>query len=203
MLYLVTSPGDTAVEDLLDRRRVGLISQPNSNPPRPGWLWAADNGCFSQRWNPDVWLAWLGRQPRAGALFATVPDVLGDAAATLELFAQWRDTVWDLRYPVALVAQDGLTVDAVPFDELDVLFVGGSLEWKWSEAAHELAVEARRRRKWVHVGRINSGRRFRAWANVADSCDGSFLSYGPRTNVGRLTAWLDHHDANPQLKAGA
>ena len=74
MLYLLTSPREPAVAALLDQRRVGLMAQPKSNPPRAGWLWAADNGCFADSWEPIAWESWLRRQPRAGCLFAVVPD---------------------------------------------------------------------------------------------------------------------------------
>lgn len=200
MLYLATSPCEPAVADLLNRRRLGLMCQPVSNPPRAGWLWAADNGCFSAKWDETKWRRWLGSDlPKAGCLFAVVPDVVADAAATLERFTAFADLVRGLRYPVALVAQDGLERLTVPWNDLDCLFIGGSTGWKLGEYAHQLAREARKHGKWVHVGRVNSGARYRAWSADADSCDGTFLAFGPTVNTPRLVAWLDHHDANPQL----
>jgi hypothetical protein len=200
VIYLATSPGEPAVSALLDRHRIGLMAQPGSNPPRAGWLWAADNGAFSDRFDPARWQRWLTRgQPRAGCLFAVVPDVVADAAATLDRFDEYVGVVRDARLPVALAAQDGLAVEAVPWREVDALFVGGSTAWKMGPAALDLARAARARGCWLHVGRINSGRRWRAWAPWADSCDGSLLSWGPATNVGRLTRMLDRHDENPQL----
>ena len=100
----------------------------------------ADNGAFGGTWDPDRWRRWLARdQPRAGCLAAVCPDVVADAAATLELFDRYVGTLVDLRYPVALAAQDGLTATMVPWDAIDCLFVGGTTEWKLSETAHELA----------------------------------------------------------------
>jgi hypothetical protein len=200
VLYLGTSPCEPAVADLLDRRRLGLMCQPESNPPRAGWIWAADNGCFADGWDEDRWRAWLLRgHPRSGCLFATVPDVVGDADATLERFRKYAAFVRRCRYPVALVAQDGLERRAVPWHELDCLFIGGTTEWKLSEHARTLAQRAREHGKWVHVGRVNSERRFLGWAAQADSCDGTFLAFGPRTNLPKLVRWLERFDHAPQL----
>lgn len=204
MLFLGTSPCEPAVADLLNRRRIGLMCQPASNPPKAGWLWAADNGCFNAKWDEERWKNWLrtGAPFRSGCLFAVVPDVVGDAEATLDRFQRYRDDVIAMLYPVALVAQDGLEDLDVPWDEIDCLFIGGSTEWKMGEHARTLAARARQEEKWVHVGRVNSDARFRSWATHADSCDGTFLAFGPTTNTPRLLRWLDGHDANPQLDIG-
>lgn len=176
------------------------MCQPGSNRPRAGWVWAADNGCFASTWEHDRWAAWLARDhPRAGCLFATVPDVVGDHDATLERFAKHVDMVRDLRYPVAFVGQDGASVHGVPWDEFDCLFIGGSTDWKLSEVARHLGVVARDRGKWVHVGRVNSRRRFATWTPYADSCDGTFLAFGPNKNAPRLSGWIDATRAQPAL----
>ncbi len=204
MLYLGTSPCEPAVADMLDRRKIGLMCQPLSNRPRAGWLWAADNGCFSAGWDETKWRSWLEREdhPRAGCLFAVVPDVVGDAAATLERFWEYCPVVHEARYPVAYVAQDGTEDLSPPWDVLDCLFIGGSTEWKLGEHARAVAEEARVRGKWVHVGRVNSNRRLVGWATHADSCDGTFLAFGPAKNAPRLARWIDGNDANPQLPLG-
>ena len=175
------------------------MCQPGSNHPRAGWLWAADNGCFADRWNVDRWRAWLNLDhPRAGCLFAVVPDVVADHAATLERFGQHVDTIRAARYPVAFALQDGATVAGVPWSEIDVVFVGGSTDWKFSEQARALAREAHAAGLWVHAARLNSRRRLRAWA-IADSADGTFLRYAPAKNVRRLDAWLADADRQEQL----
>lgn len=200
MLFLGTSPCEPAVADLLNRRRIGLMCQPASNPPKAGWLWAADNGCFSEKWDEMRWKAWLtSAWPRAGCLFAVVPDVVGDADGTLDRFTRYRDFVVAARYPVAFVAQDGMERRVLPLDNFDCLFIGGSTEWKMSEHPRKLAARAREAGKFVHVGRVNSDSRFRSWSTHADSCDGTFLAFGPTQNTPRLLRWLDGHDANPQL----
>ena len=147
MLYLGTSPCEPAVADMLDHRRLGLMCQPGSNPPRAGWLWAADNGCFSDKWDETKWRVWLSKDhPHSGCLFAVVPDVVADHEATLARFWDYRQTVVDTRYPVAFVGQDGATETSVPWIAMDCLFIGGTTEWKMSPTAFcslpRLAAEA-------------------------------------------------------------
>jgi hypothetical protein len=94
-------------------------------------------------------------------------------------------------WPVAVVAQDGAE-DHVGLwehiDRWDVLFLGGTLEWKLGEWGYEMAREATLRGKWVHVGKVNSGTRLRRFAGVADSADGTLLAYGSRANAGALAS---------------
>lgn len=200
MLYLGTCPNQPEVAAMLSAHDLGLMCQPKSNRPRAGWIWAADNGCFAAKWDVASWLRWLDSGlPRAGCLFATVPDVVADHRATLALWRQYAPMVSERHYPLAFVGQDGATAGNVPWDDLDCWFVGGSTAWKQSEQSYALAVEARERGKWVHVGRVNSLRRLRSWTGLADSADGTFLAYGPKVNQPKVAAWLAAVKAAPSL----
>jgi hypothetical protein len=199
MLYLGTSPCEPDVALLLDQHRIGLMCQPGSNKPRVGWLWAADNGCFAEAWRFDRWFKWLRMShPRSGCLFAVVPDVVADHEATLKRWAEYAWAVGDAGYPLAFVGQNGATIDTIPWDEFDTFFVGGDDDFKMG-AAFPLAEEARRRGKWVHVGRVNSNIRYRAWQPFADSCDGTLLAFGPKTNLPRITSWLENAERQPTI----
>ncbi|MFD6285386.1 hypothetical protein [Streptomyces sp. NPDC060205] len=82
----------------------------------------------------------------------------------------------------------------------DVLFLAGSTNWKTSPAAHRLALEARERGLGVHMGRVNSRRRLRiAQAFGCTSCDGTYLAFGPDTNLPRLLAWMNELHTTPTL----
>ncbi len=95
-------------------------------------------------------------------------------------------------YPAALVAQDGLEDLAIPWNDLDGLFLGGSTGWKLGLAAADLAAQARRRGLWVHLGRANSLRRLTYAKSIGcHSADGTFLAYGPDRNLPTLLGWLD------------
>ncbi|WP_460443553.1 hypothetical protein [Amycolatopsis stemonae] len=168
--------------------------------PLPGVEWGADTGCFSAKGYPgdEKWIAWLEKLVpwQDHCLFAAAPDrfdpALGNdmGAASLERSRQWLPIIRSLGYPAALVAQDGLTVGDVPWDEIDALFVGGTTEWKLSRSAQRLEVAAKERGKHLHVGRVNSARRWQITELFGcDTADGTFLAYGPDQNLNRQARW--------------
>lgn len=185
----------------------GMVTPRMGQQPPTGQPWAADNGRFSapQDYTDAKYLAWLKKMlPHADrCLFATAPDVVGDAEATLAMSLPMLPKIRAAGYPVALVAQDGLTPDMVPWDDIDSLFIGGTTKWKLSEFAYQLAAEAKRRGKWTHMGRVNSWRRFRtAAAHGFDSADGTYLRFDPsqKRMKGRpIESWTHHALANPGL----
>lgn len=181
-----------------------MLTPDMGNRVPDGVPWAADNACFSNpaMYSDERYLSWLeARRPYADrCLFATAPDVVGDAPATLERSLPMLSRIREVGYPAALVAQDGLTPEMVPWDAIDALFIGGSTAWKLSEAAHALCVEAKQRGKWVHMGRVNSHKRFElARSFGCDSVDGTFLAFGPDTNEPKLQGWVDFAAAHPQI----
>ncbi|WP_310977491.1 MULTISPECIES: hypothetical protein [unclassified Amycolatopsis] len=168
--------------------------------PLPGVEWGADTGCYSTTGYPgdEKWIAWLEKLIpwQAHCLFAAAPDrfnpALGDdmGLASLERSRPWLPIIRDLGYPAALVAQDGLTVGDVPWEEIDALFVGGTTEWKLSRSAQRLEVAAKERGKHLHVGRVNSARRWQITELFGcDTADGTFLAYGPDQNLTRQARW--------------
>ena len=195
------------------RSDLGLLVTPASSVWRQTdhyGTWAADNGLYVESkagrpFDPDRWLAWLDRLPRT-AVFVTLPDVLewfvdpvtgrdvpiGNVDATLERSARYVDTVRELGFRPALVAQDGLTSLAQIGFTVDALFVGGSDGYKLGPDAAALVGEANREGLWTHVGRVNSYKRLAYCASIgADSADGTFVGFAPTENYGRLTGWLD------------
>lgn len=204
MLYLVTS-SSPAIAAALDAHEVGrLVTAASGNRLRAGWLWALDNGAYSNRWDPQVWAADLGRRrPRAGCLWAAVPDVVADADSTSALWQQYAPAVRAAGYPCAYVLQDGLRPTHVPWDEVDAVFVGGTTEFKDGPVARAAAREAHDRGVWVHVGRVNTWARMERWAPLAHSMDGTMLSYGPDKNFPILRRWLERLHGQPQLDLAA
>lgn len=194
MLYLANASSESVRCEMAARGSLAQICTPNERrAPLPGVTWAADNGCFSTRYVGDeAWLAWLARLAGHAdrCLFATAPDVVGDAAATLTRSAPHLPAIRALGYPAALVAQDGLEDLEVPWDAFDALFIGGTTTWKEGAAAAALVAEANRRGKWVHMGRVNSRRRWSYAEHIGcDSVDGTFLAFGPDQNLIRLAGW--------------
>lgn len=204
MLYLANPCGSEKVVAAMREGVLGLIDTPRQRQRVDGVPWCADNGAFSDRFDETQWWRFLldRREHAATCLFAAAPDVVGDAAATLARSRPWLPKIRALGYPVAFVAQDGLEelADQIPWPELDVLFIGGSTVWKLGPHARELAEEARRRGKRVHVGRVNSGKRYQYARRPyplglgADSCDGTFLTWAPDHNLGRMLKWFEATD---------
>lgn len=169
---------------------------------------------------------------KAATLFATAPDVLtwhpaqkkdgspkigrngnrelfciGHAVPTLALFREWAPKIRALGFPVAMVAQDGLEdlLDEVPWDEMDVLFIGGSDGFKLGEGAAMCIKRAQYEGKRIHVGRVNSATRL-TYCNLllaADTADGTWLRFGNDANLPLLLAALDGLTDRPDPLAPA
>jgi hypothetical protein len=174
-------------------KNLGVLSSPRrfykATEGIEEWRWAADNDAFSE-WNEERYKRMLNAiWGLRGCLFVTAPDVVGDAARTLELFEEWYDELVAVLQPLALVAQDGLTPEQVPWQRIDALFIGGTTEWKMGEEARVLMREARMRSKWLHMGRVNSYERGRyaRWLGC-DSIDGTQFSWFRDT---KLPAYLN------------
>jgi hypothetical protein len=225
MIYLANA-SSAAVRAVMGRDpRIGQMCTPNEGrAPLDDVAVAFDNGCFGPEYVGDLaWMAWLARHAIHGrrALFATAPDVVGDAAATLVRSAPHLPAIRALGYSAAFVGQNGLVIADTPWDSFDVLFLGGMAEclpcgyvkpatveerkrttcprcawplteWKLSLAAAQLVAEALRRNKRVHMGRVNSYERLTYCVRLGvHSADGTYLAFGPDKNIRRLVRFLD------------
>lgn len=160
--------------------------------------YAIDNGCFAKgdQFDLPAYLEWLqaigGRRDSELCLFATAPDVVGDAIATLARSLPVLPMIRAAGLPAAFVAQDGSeAAGLIPWSEIDAVFLGGSTEWKLSPEARAVTAEAKRRGKWVHMGRVNSLRRLQLAAEWGvDSADGTMIAFGPTENLAKLCGWL-------------
>ena len=173
----------------------------------PVSVWAADNGCYAkgERFDMGIYLDWLAALTphRARCLFATAPDVVGDAAATWARSAPTLPQIRALGYRAALVAQDGLDPATLAWDDFDALFVGGTTGYKLSAGAFALVREAKARGKWTHMGRCNSLRRLRsAVLGGYDSADGTQLAYRPSETVPKLLGWMRYLREQQRLPLG-
>jgi len=182
---------------------IGYMHTPGGGP----WLydrpWAADNGQFSGRISLDKWQRYLDQRPREGCLFAVVPDVVADAAATQRKAEKWLPIVCGLGFPAAFVAQDGWRPEQTPWSEIAAIFIGGSTEWKLSLGG-AVAAEGIKRGKWVHMGRVNSFKRLSAAHKIGcNSVDGTLLKFGYDININKLTSWLVRLSEQPLLYIGS
>jgi hypothetical protein len=187
---------------------IGCMTTPAQGNVIPdGAVYACDNGKFGKGWPGEQrWFEWLcntvDRYGPDRCLWAVAPDVPFDAAGTLAESLPWLAKIRELGIPAAFAAQDGCDQLGVPWDAFDVLFIAGSTEWKIGPVAERLSREAKTRGKQVHMGRVNSRLRLgiAEWFGC-ESCDGTYLAFGPVKNLARLTGWLDEIDTTPSLFA--
>jgi hypothetical protein len=143
------------------------------HPDRP---WAIDNGFFAQT-EIAAFISLLEREShhRDRCLFVTVPDVVGSARRTLEVFEHWKARLegWKL----ALACQDGQEHLPIPWNDISAVFIGGSTNFKTGEHATHIIKAAKALEKWVHVGRVNHPARFEHFEKLGvDSIDGTGIS---------------------------
>lgn len=181
----------------------GQLLTPLTAHKNAGIVFAIDNGAFS-RFDSAAFSRLLKRNEphKENCLFVTVPDVVGSGRRTLEVWR--RRSLFCQHWPLALVAQDGAEDLEIPWDELDCLFVGGNDPWKDSRESLDLVKTAKILGKHVHVGRVNTPRRFELFSAMgADTCDGSGvamydhmlqrISFGTRDS-GQSVFW---HEEDP------
>lgn len=185
--------------------KLGMIVTPKQGNRLPhGVTWCADNGCGpGKNGEPgaaypgdDAFLGFLAKlaDRQADCLFAVAPDVLGDAQATLTRSIPMMPKMRAMGYRVALVAQDGLEniIDQIPWSEFDVLFIGGSTEWKLGYTVRRLIRLARMHGKRIHMGRVNSYKRLTyAYSIGCDTADGTYAVIKPSYCVPKLLEWVE------------
>lgn len=155
---------------------VGQLLTPLTRYRLRSGVFGIDNGGYSGVDIP-AFLALLGREQhqREQCLFVAVPDVVGSARRTLEVFERWKPRLdgWKL----ALVCQDGQEHLPIPWDDIAAVFIGGSTGWKCSAHVEQIVKAAKALEKWVHVGRVNDPSRFKHFEELgADSCDGTGIA---------------------------
>jgi len=202
MLYLV-SPSNPRLRDMIKNGTFGAITTPATSYRLDGLpTWAADNACGPSEHGNGInypgdhkWAHWLERMsPHASrCLFAVIPDVVGNADSTLHRFDQLSHIARDLGYPIALAAQNGIEYMPIPWDDFDVLFLGGDDQFKLGLPAADITRQAIARGKRVHAGRVNGGARFAYMRALGcHTADGKCINIAPDKNIPRHTRWQAH-----------
>lgn len=164
-------------------------------------VWAADNEAYGRGFDAVRMFDWLEKMKpwRDSCLFVAVPDCVGDAVQTLELYREWA---WHFDgWPLAFVAQDGQENLPLP-NYYDTLFVGGSTEWKVGSGAEAVIRLAQRQFKHIHIGRVNWGQRYRHFALMRGSeswtCDGTRQRFDGRDKT--KEAWEAYERQEPLIR---
>lgn len=150
----------------------------------------ADNSAFLGL-DAALYKRFIKRIPSPSMIrWVTAPDKVGDALSTLNLFYDWLPCIQHLN--LAFVGQDGVEGLDLPWDRFVCLFIGGTTDWKLSAAAQDLLREAKRRGKWLHIGRVNSQKRLRyAFDLGVDSVDGTGYSRYSKKHLKPALDFLD------------
>lgn len=149
------------------------LRTPLTNYALSGKPYGLDNGCFTS-FNEKAWLRLVNEARENKPIFVTLPDIVGDARRTVELFMNYLGKTNGL--PRALVLQDGIGNVCIEWRYVSAVFVGGSDDFKISRECMAACKAAKMLGKWVHVGRVNTVERLRNWIGLADSIDGSGIS---------------------------
>lgn len=201
-MYLLVSGAASTIRPYLPSRRLGHLLTPRSfgaARESEGRPWACDNGAFVGFDAPKFRRMVAAVKGLPGCRFVVCPDAVADAAGTLRLFAEWEPELHDAGVPVAFVGQDGQESLPVPWGRFEALFLGGSTAWKLGPHAAALAAEARRRGKWLHMGRCSTRRRLRhAHELGCDSVDGTAYAKQPRILRCALR-WVREIEESPLL----
>jgi len=173
-----------------------LFSPGAQRGPYPHMPYALDNGAFPAFTNGVEWreeafvdlLRWASQNP-VSPRWVVVPDVVGEAERTLVEWARWaRKISGDYGFRIALAVQDGMGIKAISQlrPQPDVIFVGGTTEWKRKTI-----------RKWcrefprVHVGRVNTKHWLWECHHAgAESVDGTGWFRGDPKQLADLTDYL-------------
>jgi hypothetical protein len=170
---------------------------------KAGLEWCADNQCYTQGFDPPAFFAWLDsmRPYHSKCLFVPVPDVVGDAGATLDKFWRWHKHFGG--WPIAFVAQDGQELLSFPDNRLwSVLFIGGTTEWKLSAACERVIANGQSIGKHIHIGRVNWWERYEHFRSLPGSddftCDGTRQRFDGIENT--MAAWIDYMERTYQQR---
>lgn len=178
-----------------------LYSPGGQRGPWPFIPYALDNGRYGSFLHKSEWSATdykrllafaTGNSEGQAPLWCAVPDVVEDWQATLKEWKIWAPQMDDLT--LAIVVQDGAKPEDIP-ERADVVFVGGSYEWKWGTL--KMWCEHFRR---VHVGRVNSpARLYECHYLGVESVDGTgWLIGGPQSKQFKgLKRYLKDQAAGP------
>lgn len=180
--------------------RLGMIFSPGGWKHPRSLPYGLDNGRYpvwasGKEWDEVAWrkliesaVAHKERPP----LWVAIPDVVGDAVATFREWDRWWFEV-PFEWPHALVVQDGMTPDSVKTTcnpQPEVIFVGGTTQWKWRTVWSWCRAFPR-----VHVGRVNEEKwLWNAHKCGAESTDGSGWFRGDKRQLRGLLRYLNLSD---------
>lgn len=191
--------------------RIGWLLSPGGFRRPHHWMpYALDNGAYpaftnGKPWDEDAFMEMVrhvGGQVVMRELpaprWVLVPDVVADRDATIARWHEWAPQLRAFGLPLAFAVQDGMSRDDVP-DDAEVIFVGGTTEWKWRTVWQWCQQFPR-----VHVGRVNGYRSLWDCHDAgAESCDGTGWFRGDQNQLAGLERYLEESSGakgRPQMR---
>ena len=162
---------------------IGILNSPSYFRLPPTDLdYILDNGAFiawknKEDWNETAFYNCLKRlqQDNVYPYFIVVPDLVTKGLESLEHSKKHLKKL-PKAFKKYLPVQDGVTIDHISNDitnQIDGIFVGGSLDWKWKTAKDWIDYAHKNNLK-CHIGRVGTKKDYmRAYILGADSVDGS------------------------------
>ena len=161
---------------------------------------ALDNGAFtSYRQNKPYDSSWFLRNIQhcidlnIVPDFIIVPDIVGAGEDSLSFSLEWMQKLCN-EFPKYLAVQDGMTIDMIPCELFDGIFIGGTISWKmrmgemWVNYAHENNMKC-------HIGRVGTYERIRWALRIgADSIDSSSWPQNNSWEKHLKRAFQDHNN---------
>ena len=118
-------------------------------------------------WNPDLFKRHVEKH-HENALWIVVPDFVADKERTIASWYEWEPWLRQFNRPLAFAVQNSMVPSDIPASA-DIIFVGGTDEWKLTTAAFWCSQFTR-----VHIARVNTWQRLimcHKWG--AESVDGT------------------------------
>lgn len=175
MIIMTANNTGTVAKELAKSGKLGNLFSPKAQRKPISNFWALDNGRFITWSNGDEWneeeyiklLEWAKNQTTSPQ-WALVPDIVADKEETLKEWKKYLPLIKKYGFAPAFAVQDGMTVKDVP-SEAEVIFIGGTTDWKWKTLS--MWCENFKR---VHVGRVNGRKQLIAcMMHRVESVDGT------------------------------
>jgi hypothetical protein len=149
--------GSKKVQGFAKEHNCGWCLTPDNARPIPHGTYFLDNGAFTAwknntKWNEIKFKVLVNKYPNYD--FVVAPDIVCGGNASLIHSIKYVDKI---NSPLYLAVQDGMNAKIVTefIDSFDGLFVGGSIQWKFS-TARMWADLAHLHKKKCHAGRVGT-----------------------------------------------
>jgi len=189
-----SGPSALLIKDVLNKHGInfGMLWGPTSYK-HPWCDYALDNDCFHNSHTENWWVnegeyKWLKMLDKVSKcelspIFATLPDVVGNWNATVEISSKYTTELRSRNIKPAIVMQDGASCESAATIDADVFFIGGTVKWKWSNI-QMISKWCQKNQKYLHVGQVNGICKTERCIDLCvDSCDGSGLARFPNKMI--------------------